>query len=124
MPPDLRRAEVLLGARRRDDHVLGPAGVLDEHLLHEPVRFLHILVVMALTDVTDVGELLNPKLATAFTECLERILRLARHDDVAHEAKEIALTGRVGEILRHADRRPSSTLQGTADVLEGTVVAV
>ena len=91
-----RRSDVVLSSRDRNDHVLGAACVLDEHLLNKAVRFLHIIIVMALAQLTDVRELLNAKLTTALAERLERVFCLTSHNDIADQSKEITLTRRVG----------------------------
>ena len=96
--------------------MLRTARVLDEDLLNEAIRFFHILVVVSLADVTDVGQLLDAELLSAFAERLEGVLGLSRHDDVTDEAQKVALTGSVREILRDAKRLSSNLLQHPTDV--------
>jgi len=96
------------------DRVLGntrnAADVLDEHLLHEPVRLPVVLVVMPLSHFTDLGELGVSKRASTVAECLERVYCLAGHHDVANEAKEIALARGVSQISRFAEDRTKNFL--------------
>ena len=51
--------------------------MLDEHLLHETVRFAIVLVVVPLAQLANLGQLRISEGATAVAERLERILGLA-----------------------------------------------
>src|SRR5690349_20634941 len=96
--PLSRRAYVVRPRCRGRDHVLRTARMLDEHLLHESIRFFHVIVVMTFTDVAELRELLDAKLPTAFTERLEHVLCLTSEDDVADESQVIALSRSVGKL--------------------------
>src|SRR5690348_11292761 len=92
--------------------------MLDEHLLHEPVRFLHIVVVMSLTHVANLRELIDAELPPALAERLEHVFRLTTHDDIGDEPQVIALPRRIGEIFRHSQRGAGNAFERTAKILE------
>jgi len=124
LPLKSRRADVELPVGRGGHELLSASCVLDEHLLDEAIRFLHVLIVMALAHLPDLGQLLNPELSAALTEGLEGVLGLPGHDDIAHQPEVIALPRRIGEILRHAKSAPGNALDRPADVVERIVVTI
>jgi hypothetical protein len=79
--------------------------VLDEYDLHEAIRFAIVFVVVALADLADLSQLSVAECAAAIAEGPECVFRLVRHDDVACQAKEVALTCCVGQIARLAEYR-------------------
>src|SRR5687767_1975907 len=95
--PDVARGS---SSRRR----LYPAGMFDEHLLDEPVRFANELLVVTLAYLPDLLELRIRQLAAREPECREHVLRLPCCHDVAHEAQEVAFTSGVCEVARDAHR--------------------
>src|SRR5438128_7104966 len=84
-----------------DDRTRRPVqtlNLLDEHVLHEPVRFLHVRVVVALPDVADLLQRPISHHLAPLAESLEGVLGLPGHDDVVDESMEIALARSVGKL--------------------------
>src|SRR5687767_3387951 len=93
-----------IGGRTDVGAGLDPARVLDEHLLDEPVRFTHELVVVLLAHLTDALQLRIRERFPRLTERRERVLGLPRRHNVADETKEIAFAGSVRQVARDAHR--------------------
>jgi hypothetical protein len=102
-----------LRARRRPDLSAGldSPRVLDEHLLDEAIRFAKELLVVRLACLPDALELRIRERFPGFAERGERILRLARFDDISHESKEVALACRVGEVSGDSHRLADDRLR-------------
>ena len=72
--------------------------LLDEQLLNKPVRLPVVRVVVSLAGLADPSELRQAKRAAGLPESLERVFGLAGKDDIAYQAKEVALADRVGQV--------------------------
>ena len=78
--------------------------MLHEHVLHEPVGFLHVAIVVPLANLSDLVKRLVAHHLSRFAESLEAVLGLPCHHDVADEAKEIALASRVCQVPSSSKR--------------------
>lgn len=115
-----RCAHVVGPRRRRCNDVLRATCIFHEHLLHEMIRFIDVVIVMPLTNGAEIGELLNAELSTAITERFEGVFRLTSHHDIANEARVIALARSICQLSRHSECRSSGAFQRAANVVERT----
>ncbi len=88
--------------------------MLDEHLLHERVRFAVVVIVMPLADLSDLSKLGVAEDAATVAERLESVFRLARHHDVADQSQEIAFTRSVGQVTSFAKHCPNEFLSSAS----------
>jgi hypothetical protein len=95
----LRPGHRLLGGTDRRFCSLYP---LHEQLLSQAIRVLHEFVVVPFADFADARELLETERPSRFTKGLERVLGLARQDDIAHELQEIVFANDVGKVTSDA----------------------
>src|SRR5438045_72963 len=107
----------------RGNDILGATCVLDEHLGNETVRLLDVFVVVPLANLADLRETCNAELPTTVPARLERVFRLAGHDDGCDEANEVTLACRVSEILGLSQYAAEHFLGGPGGHLE-RIIAV
>jgi hypothetical protein len=113
-----------LDVRRRSSFgaYLDTADVLDEHLLRETIGVTDELFVVTLAHVADLLQLGVPQRFARLAEGRKRVLRLARLDDIADEAKEITFAGGVGKAARRAHCLSDDGLGNTGFGAEGLLV--
>src|SRR6059036_825468 len=72
--------------------------MLDEHLLRELVRLLHVRIMVALAYFPDLRELFEAQGASGLAKRLEGVLGLSAQHDVADESVEIVILDDIGQI--------------------------
>jgi hypothetical protein len=92
--------------------------VLDEHVLKEAIGFLYVRIVMTFTDVADLLQRTVAHHLPGFAKCLEGILGLASHHDIADQPVVIVRRGGVGEIFNDADRSADNATGDAGSIAE------
>jgi hypothetical protein len=87
--------------------------VLDENLLNEPIGFLHVDIVIALSGVSYLLQLDVPKHLACLAKGLEGVFRLPGHYDITNESQEIAFASGIRKVPCGAKRGADKLLPDT-----------